>query len=87
MIAVAEKTDNRADGKYEVIGLLQPLKVTEDGVSRTEAENGGAVMITMQCTEPWFELNLVGDGGSGAEPEYTLAGAKAAFDAIIAKAV
>lgn len=87
VIAVAEKTDNRADGKYEVIGLLQPLKVTEDGVSRTEAENGGAIMMTMQCTEPWFELNLVGEGGSGATPEYTLAGAKAAFNAIIAKAV
>lgn len=84
IIAVAEKKDNTADGKYEVIGLLNPLKVTEDGVSRTESENGGATMITMSCEEVWFELDLV---GAKEDDEYTLAGAKAAFEALLAKAV
>ena len=84
VICVAEKKDNAADGKYEVIGLLNPLKVTEDGVQRTESENGGATMITMSCDEPWFELDLVGTKDSS---DYTLAGAKAAFDAIMAKAL
>lgn len=85
VICVAEKKDNTADGKYEVIGLLNPLKVTEDGVQRTESENGGATMITMSCEEVWYELDLVGQKDSG--DEYTLAGAKAAFDTIMAQAV
>lgn len=85
VICVAEKRDNTVDGKYEVIGLLNPLKVNEDGVSRTEAENGGAVMMTMSCEEAWFELDLVGQKDSG--DEYTLAGAKAAFETLIQAAV
>ena len=56
-LAVVEKKDNNgADGKYEVIGFQQPLKVNEDGIQRTEDENGGAILATMSCVEGWFVL-------------------------------
>lgn len=84
-VLVVEKDDrHHVDGRYEVIGLQSPLKVTADGVQRTESENGGAILVTMACTESWFESTLVGAQTDG---EYTQAGAKAAFDAMVAKAV
>lgn len=87
-IAVVEKKDNaQADAKFEVIGLLQPLKVTDDGIQRTEAENGGAIMATMSCTEAWFEADLVGAKPAGSGTDYTVSGAKAAFEALVSAAV
>ena len=86
-LAVVEKKDNNgADGKYEVIGFQQALKVNEDGIQRTEDENGGAILATMSCVEGWFEATLVGakEGTPGA---YTLAGAKAAFASLVAAAI
>lgn len=57
-IAVVEKQDTVGDGTYEVIGYLQGLRVNADGVSRNENENNGNTMITMSCSEPWFECTL-----------------------------
>lgn len=57
-VFVAEKKDTVGDGSFEVIGLQQGLKVTDDGISRNEAENGGDVVVTMSCAENWFECTL-----------------------------
>ena len=87
-IAVVEKRDNGNPlGKYEVIGFLSPLKVTDDGIQRTEAENGGAIIATMSCSEAWFEANLVGTKTTGSNPQYTLANAKTAWEALFTYAV
>lgn len=76
-IAVLPKAAKVADGGFEVVGFLQPLKTTADGISRTETENGGAILATMTCTEPWFELDLVGN---------TYAEAKTLFDKLLKEA-
>lgn len=57
-IVVLEKKDRVGDGSYEVIGFQQGLKVTDDGISRNENENGGDVAVTMSCVENWFEVTL-----------------------------
>jgi hypothetical protein len=87
-IAVVEKRDNGNPlGKYEVIGFLSPLKVTDDGIQRTEAENGGAIIATMSCSEAWFEANLVGAKTTGSNPQYTLANAKKAWEDLFTFAI
>ena len=86
-IAIVEKKDNGSvEGKFEVIGLQVPLTLNEDGVQRTEGENGGAIMATMSTTESWFEADLVGEKDQTSS-KYTLAGAKTAFEALLAVAI
>lgn len=84
LIFIAEKQDNNPEGKYEVIGELSPLKVNGDGISQSESENNGAIMVTMSCNEPWFEQNLV---GALADGKPTLANAKQAFSALLEAAL
>lgn len=58
-IAILEKKDKVGDGSFEVVGLLQGLKVNADGISQDEATNRGAVVVTMSCVESWFECALL----------------------------
>ena len=58
-IAILEKNDKVGDGSYEVVGLQSPLKVTDPStVTRTEAENGGAISFSMTATEFYFEVTF-----------------------------
>lgn len=75
-ICVAEKQDKVGDGSFEVIGALQPLKVNGDGVSQNENENGGDAVVTMSCTETWYEAVLF-------DEDY--ATSKTLFEGLIAK--
>lgn len=56
--AVVEKRDKVGDGSFEIIGMLQGLRPTADGIVRNESENGGDVAVTMTCQEAWFECDL-----------------------------
>lgn len=57
-LVVAEKMDRRGDGSFEVVGKLQGLKVTADGISRNEYENSGSIGVTMTCSEAYSEVVL-----------------------------
>ena len=57
-VAILEKKDRVGDGSFEVVGMLQGLKCNPDGMARTEGENGGDIVATMSCTEPYFECTL-----------------------------
>lgn len=58
-VGVFEKVDRCGDGSFEVIGMLNPLKVVDPAtVTRSETANGGAVSATLQCTESFFECTL-----------------------------
>lgn len=54
-LAIIEKKDKVGDGSFEVLGLLQGLKVNADGVAQDEATSNGDTIITMSCVETWFE--------------------------------
>lgn len=54
-IAVVEKKDKVGDGSFEVIGLLQGLKVNADGIAQDEATSNGDTIVTMSCVEQWYE--------------------------------
>ena len=82
-LIIAEKNQEAVEGKYEVIGFLQSLRVNEDGITRSENENGGAIIVTASCIEPWFELNLVGTPTTTNGHDYSLSGAKTAFNALL----
>lgn len=77
-IAVVEKKDKVGDGSYEIIGYNQGLKVNPDGIQRNDNENGGDVVVTMSCTEGWFESTLF-------KTDY--ATTKALFEALLADAL
>lgn len=85
-LAVIEKQDKSGHGSFEVVGALQPLKCTGDGMARTESENGGDVTVTMTCTEAWFEAELFVDGSTQNPVVSDYAASKAAFEGLIAKA-
>lgn len=57
---VLEKKNNEVDGKYEVIGLMNPAKPTADGTTQNESENGGDIVMILQTTENYFEVTFVG---------------------------
>lgn len=77
-LAVLEKNDKAADGGFEVVGVLQPLKADASTIARTEAENGGDITAQMTCTEQYFECTLFA-GETYAEN-------LAAFEALLARA-
>lgn len=56
--AVVEKRDKVGNGSFEIIGMLQGLRPTADGIARNENENGGDITVTMTCQEAWWECNL-----------------------------
>lgn len=72
--AILEKQDRSGDGSFEIVGYKKGLKVNADGVQRNELENGGDIVVTMSCDEPWFEVVLFAT-------DY--ATTKAAFDAML----
>lgn len=74
-LAILEKKDRSGKGSFEVVGYRQALTVNADGVTRNEAENGGDVVVTMSCTEPWFEVEFF-------DTDYTTT--LAAFEALLA---
>lgn len=80
-VAIVEKKDKTADGAFEVIGLLSPLRATGDGITRTESENGGDISATLETVEPFFELTLVAQ--EQGEDSYTAS--LEAFEALIAQ--
>lgn len=57
-VAILEKKDRKGDGSFEVVGFQQGLKCNPDGMVRTEGENGGDIVVTMSCTELYFECTL-----------------------------
>lgn len=57
-IAVLEKKDRKGDGSYEIVGYGQGLTVNPDGIARNENENGGDIVVTMSCSEQYFEIVL-----------------------------
>lgn len=77
-LCIAEKKDKVGDGSFEVIGLLQGLKVNADGVAQDEATSNGDTIITMSCVETWFEETFF-------DTDY--ATTKSAFDELYALAI
>lgn len=57
-LAVLEKKDRRGDGSFEIVGYCQGLTVNADGIVRNENENGGDIVVTMSCQEPYFEVTM-----------------------------
>lgn len=84
-VAVIEKNDKSGHGSFEIQGLLQPLKATGDGTTRTESENGGDYTVTMQCTEAWAEAELFVDGSEESPVVSDYVATKAAFEALLEK--
>lgn len=58
-IGIFEKKSNNADGKYEVIGVDDALRVVDPStVTRSESANGGAWTATLQASEVFPEYDL-----------------------------
>lgn len=79
-IGIFEKKDKSGDGSFEVIGYLQSMHGDITSLTRDENANGGDWSVNLVATEPFAEVCLVGE-------DKTYASAKAAFDALVAKAV
>lgn len=77
-VAVLEKKNKVVDGGFEVVGLQQGLKIDPSTVSRDEAANGGDILATLTCAEPWFESDLQITAQSASAPDY--ASTLAAFE-------
>lgn len=81
-IAIVEKKDKNVEGAFEVIGLLQGLKVNADGLAQDEATSSGDTVVTMSCVESWFECSYIKYTGTGtpvADYATTLAGFEALY--------
>lgn len=76
-LAVLEKKDRRGDGSFEIVGYCQGLTVNADGIVRNENENGGDIVVTMSCQEPYFEVTMF-------DTDYNTT--KAAFDTMMLSA-
>lgn len=77
-VGIFPKRDKVADGAFEVIGLLNPLRGDISSLTRDESANGGSWSLNLTTVEPWAELTLVGTGN-----DYT--SALAVFEALKAK--
>lgn len=75
---IFEKRDKVGNGSFEIIGMLQGLRPTADGIVRNESENGGDVAVTMACQEAWFECDFF-------DTDY--ATTLAAFEAMLANSI
>lgn len=81
-MAIVEKKDRVGDGSFEVLGLLNGLKVNADGIAQDEATKSGATAITMSTTERWFECTYCKfTTGQNPVPDFaaTLAGFETLF--------
>lgn len=78
-LGIFPKRDKVADGAFEVIGFLNPLRGDIASLTRDESANGGAWSLNLVTTEPWAELDLV-----GTNQDY--ASALSVFNALKAKA-
>lgn len=77
-IIILEKLDRKGDGSFEMIGTQSPARVVDPStVTRTEGENGGAWMASMQSTEDYAEVVLF-------DTDYATSLAK--FEALLANA-
>lgn len=63
-LGVFPKRDRVADGGFEVIGFLNPLRGDIASLTRDESANGGAWGLNLVSTESWAEVNLVGTDGT-----------------------
>ena len=78
-LGIFPKRDKVADGSFEVVGFLNPLRGDITSLTRDENANGGAWGLNLTCTESWAEVDLVGIDG-------TFASAMQVFEALKAKA-
>lgn len=78
-IGIFPKRDKVADGAFEVVGFLNPLRGDIASLTRDENTNGGSWGLNLVTTEPWAELDLV-----GTNQDY--ASALSVFNALKAKA-
>jgi hypothetical protein len=78
-LGIFPKRDKVADGSFEVIGFLNPLRGDIASLTRDESANGGAWSLNLVTTEAWAEVDLVGIDG-------TYASALEVFEALKAKA-
>ena len=65
-LGIFPKRDRVADGGFEVIGFLNPLRGDIASLARDESANGGAWALNLTCTESWAEVTLVGVDGTYA---------------------
>lgn len=65
-LGIFPKRDRVADGGFEVIGFLNPLRGDIASLARDESANGGAWGLNLVCTEAWAEVDLVGVGSDYA---------------------
>ena len=65
-LGIFPKRDRVADGGFEVVGFLNPLRGDIASLARDESANGGAWGLNLVCTEAWAEVDLVGVGGDYA---------------------
>lgn len=78
-LGIFPKRDKVADGAFEVVGFLNPLRGDIASLTRDENANGGAWGLNLICTEAWAEVTLVGVDG-------TFAKAMEVFEALKAQA-
>lgn len=78
-IGIFQKRDKVADGAFEVVGFLNPLRGDIASLTRDESANGGAWSLNLVTTEAWAEVDLVGI-------DSTYASALSVFEALKAKA-
>lgn len=70
-LIIVEKEDKVGDGSYEVLGVESGLKTNADGVTQSETENGGAIMVTMSGTQNVYQYTLAPTPDAGAsETQY-----------------
>ena len=63
-LGIFPKRDRVADGGFEVIGFLNPLRGDITSLTRDESANGGAWALNFVSTESWAEVTLVGVDGT-----------------------
>lgn len=63
-LGIFPKRDRVADGGFEVIGFLNPLRGDIASLNRDESANGGAWALNLVSTESWAEVTLVGVDGT-----------------------
>ena len=65
-LGIFPKRDRVADGGFEVIGFINPLRGDIASLTRDESANGGAWGLNLVSTEAWAEVDLVGADGTYA---------------------
>lgn len=78
-VGVFAKKDRVGDGSFEIVGLQQAMQGDIASLTRDENANGGAWTLNLVSTEPFAEVDLVGEN-------MDFSSAKSAFDALVQKA-